>query len=777
MINANPPKNQGVSSKPRRIFDDPQTWLEAIAQQTGCKRGTGGQYIEGSCPYHGGRGNFSVKMGNNGKPLVHCFTCGDAGQANILDALGQIGLWPEPGEGGSATTAERAAESIARRRAEEARKEAERQKEQTQAARRAQDILDKATTLEPQAHPHNQERGGRWTGAAQRGEWPQNGGHADALLLPLKDTNGELWSIQAICGHKQKYLLAGGAKRGNYFSFAPYGEAGAATFYIGEGFFTVQAALTATRAALQDAHTRFGWIVAIDAGNLEPVALAIHTAHPAAKIIILADEDQAGIKAANRAAAATGGEVARPRAGLNGREPREHYDFDDLLNEAGAAAVQTALRSARRPEPEFVKDAAEAAYQEQSDTRENRAEQLANAIMAGAQPATDRTEEPPPIKYIIRPQLTDDTGVSFFIGPGGSGKSFQALTRCIAITSGRPIGKAHQTEVTAPACFFSLEDPPNVLKRRYYHTIAAIEETFGPFSTGELAALDANLFRFPVRGQMGALMELDGKGNPRPTENYHALRKIIERIKPAFIVLDTMSRALGVDENSNAHAAQWITALEEILFDHPGTVFQVVGHTGKGNQDGKDEDPASIRGASAFAWNARAVEIYTKATDKDKKALGIDPGTEVFKLYLGKHNYSVGLEAIFFTRNEHGVPIEIDAEAMKTAKARDAYEQAIRAVPEIAKAWQDKGKPLNKRKWERRQGEDMTDPAKPKPGREQLAHDALTAKGITSEQVATAIKEAIDRGYVEAVEIKEEGRGGRAPVAIRFLRLPPELDE
>ena len=437
----------------------------------------------------------------------------------------------------------------------------------------------------------------------------------------------------------------------------------------------------------------------------------------------------------------------------------------------------------------YLADTARAAWGQQrarlaeaeQESREQAANALADAILANAQAATDRTEEPPPIRYIINPQLSDDTGVAFLVGPGGGGKSFQALIRCIAIASGRPIGKAHQTEVTAPALFFSLEDPPKVLQRRYFHTITAIEEHYGPFSAGELAALDANLYRLPVRGQMGALMELDGKGNPRPTNDYHAVRKIIERTRPVLVVLDTMSRALGVDEQSNNHAAQWIAALERILFDYPETIFMIVGHTGKpgkGNLEEKADDPLSLRGASAFAWNARAVENYTRASDRERKFLGMEADTEVFKLTLPKHNYTPNLDGpIFFWRDAHGVPIEIDAEALKNAKAQKAYEDAVRAVPTIAQAWEAKGHKLNKKKWERRLGEDLTDPAKPKPGPEQLAHDALTKHGITFDQVETAIAEAIRRGYVKTAEGERTAKTGPAPVVIELVELPPELDE
>ena len=439
--------------------------------------------------------------------------------------------------------------------------------------------------------------------------------------------------------------------------------------------------------------------------------------------------------------------------------------------------------------PTYLADTARGAWEaqrarlaeEEQAAREEAANALADAILANAQAATDRTEEPPPIRYIINPQLTDDTGVAFLVGPGGGGKSFQALIRCIAIASGRPIGKAHQTEVTAPALFFSLEDPPKVLQRRYFHTIAAIEEHYGPFTAGQLAALDANLYRLPVRGQMGALMELDGKGNPRPTNDYHAVRKIIERTSPVLVVLDTMSRALGVDEQSNNHAAQWIAALERILFDYPETIFMIVGHTGKpgkGNQEEKADDPLSLRGASAFAWNARAVENYTKASDRERKFLGMESDNEVFKLTLPKHNYTPNLDGpIFFWRDAHGVPIEIDAEAMKNAKAQKAYDDAVRAVPVIAQAWEAKGRKLVKRDWVKRLGVDMTEPAKPKPGPEQIAHDALIKCGIISDQVESVIAEAIRRGYVKTVEGERKGKRGPAPLVVEFVELPPDVDD
>lgn len=438
-----------------------------------------------------------------------------------------------------------------------------------------------------------------------------------------------------------------------------------------------------------------------------------------------------------------------------------------------------------------LNDTARKAWEEQQrrqeqQARQDAAKQKADAILANMQPASDRTEEPPPIKYIIKPQLSDDTGVSFLVGPGGGGKSFQALIRCIAIASGRPIGRAHQTEVTAPAIFISLEDPAKVLQRRYFYTIAAIEEHYGPFTTGQLAALDANLRRLPVRGQMGALMELDGRGNPRPTTDYDALREIIERVQPAYIVLDTMSRALGVDENNNAHAAQWIGALEQILFDHPDTVFQIVGHTGKpngkDNQDEKAGDPLSLRGASAFAWNARAVENYTKASEPETQALGIEgkEAKEVFKLTLPKHNYTAGFDGpIYFWRDAHGVPIEFDIDGMKAARDAANLEAAVRAVPYIAKAAQDKDKRrLNRRQWQLGIDPDNTDPKKKGQGRHEKAMAALLAKGIARDQVPSAIKEAIAREYVRAVKGERQGdKPGKPPVEIEFAHYPADTDD
>ncbi|MGC8703814.1 MAG: toprim domain-containing protein, partial [Thiomonas sp.] len=58
-------------------------------------------------------------------------------------------------------------------------------------------------------------------------------------------------------------------------------------------------------------------LAAIDAGNLQPVAMAIRAKYPDSEIVIVADDDRLtpgnpGLTKARAAAAAVGGKVARP---------------------------------------------------------------------------------------------------------------------------------------------------------------------------------------------------------------------------------------------------------------------------------------------------------------------------------------------------------------------------------------------------------------------------------------------------------------------------------
>lgn len=140
-----------------------------------------------------------------------------------------------------------------------------------------------------------------------------------ALLIPVFNESRELVNLQFIDAGGNKRFLAGGKKQG---CFSVIGDsAKAERLLICEGY--------ATGASL---HKELGLfvVVAMDAGNLEPVAQAARRLFPEAEIIVAGDNDISGKgqAEASKAALAVGGKYLIPdQAGA---------DWNDVLS-AGVA--------------------------------------------------------------------------------------------------------------------------------------------------------------------------------------------------------------------------------------------------------------------------------------------------------------------------------------------------------------------------------------------------------------------------------------------------------
>ncbi len=176
-----------------------------------------------------------------------------------------------------------------------------------------------------------------------------------ALLVPVKDRTGKLWSLQAIlpsntAGAKDKLFLKNGAKAGHFHAVGkPQELNGRKVFLLAEGY--------ATAASIHEA-TGHAVLVCFDASNLLPVAAAIRERQADAKILIAADNDQwkernTGIEAAMAAARAVGGYVAVPpfpaSAGVLGEGGLT--DFNDLAQMHGLEAVRAVIETALEAGP------------------------------------------------------------------------------------------------------------------------------------------------------------------------------------------------------------------------------------------------------------------------------------------------------------------------------------------------------------------------------------------------------------------------------------------
>lgn len=161
----------------------------------------------------------------------------------------------------------------------------------------------------------------------------------DRLIVPLRDRAGVLHSLQFIGPDGTKRFLTGGRKQGCFHLIGAAGE----TILIAEGY--------ATAASLHAA-TGLPVAVAFDCGNLRPVATALKSAYPAARLILCADDDHLtegnpGMTHAHAAAADIGAAVIRPEFGDT--RPDSATDFNDMAHLYGLDAVKNAVTAATFP--------------------------------------------------------------------------------------------------------------------------------------------------------------------------------------------------------------------------------------------------------------------------------------------------------------------------------------------------------------------------------------------------------------------------------------------
>jgi putative DNA primase/helicase len=153
-------------------------------------------------------------------------------------------------------------------RAEKERRRSEQSAEHENAARRAASIWERTSDPDPQ-HQYLQAKHVFAHGLRQ---------HRDLLVVPLRDVDGRLWSLQFISPTGEKRFLRGGRTRGLFFLI---GKPSSRT-WLCEGY--------ATGASL---HERFceQVVCAMTAGNLLSVGEAIASAWGHDSLAIMGDDD------------------------------------------------------------------------------------------------------------------------------------------------------------------------------------------------------------------------------------------------------------------------------------------------------------------------------------------------------------------------------------------------------------------------------------------------------------------------------------------------------
>lgn len=201
----------------------------------------------------------------------------------------------------------------------------------------------------------------------------------DVLVVPARDIDGKLWSLQSIAPGE------GGAKR-----FEKGARKSGTLHVIGElrpGAEILVAEGYATAASLHQASGKAA-VVAFDAGNLDAVTGALRQRYPTNPIVVMGDDDRnrlpnVGVEKATAAARKHGVGVAFPRFRIDG----PGTDFNDLHAIEGLPAVKAQVEIALNQPvtPNLDRSAAPAPTLQAPDPK----------------PARERPAEPAPTRFNV----------------------------------------------------------------------------------------------------------------------------------------------------------------------------------------------------------------------------------------------------------------------------------------------------------------------------------------------------------------------------------------
>lgn len=363
---------------------------------------------------------------------------------------------------------------------------------------------------------------------------------AGKLVVPIMNEDGQILSYQTIAADGTKMYLKGGKKAGGFYEIR--GSKG--VIMVAEGF--------ATGASVNEA-TGYHVMVAFDAGNLSSVAKVARAMYPTAKIVMAADNDQftdgnPGVKAAHEAASGIRGEVVYPTFSADEVKDGKPTDWNDLHVLRGIDAVKEQIERVMAP----IAKSKGFEWVHIDDI--------------------DLTE----IKWIIDDYIEEDSLVQVFGDPGG-GKSFVAIDIACCIATGTPW---HGHDVKQGAVFYIAGEGHNGLARRF----KAWELGHGVPTKG------APIFKSKTAAQLYDATSAALVGD--------TINDLVKQTgcQPSCIVIDTMARNMGGDENSTQDMNAFIQHIDTYLRQPYRCAVMIVHHSGTADKD-RGRGSSALKGA------------------------------------------------------------------------------------------------------------------------------------------------------------------------------------
>ena len=362
---------------------------------------------------------------------------------------------------------------------------------------------------------------------------------AGRLVVPVIDNQGEILSYQTIDAEGNKRFLKGGKIEGGFYEL----RGNRKVIFIGEGF--------ATCASIHQA-TGFTTLVAFDCGNLAKVAKSAKEMFLGSRIVICADNDQftegnPGIAKAKAAAGLVFGEIVYPTFNESDL-PSKPTDFNDLHTLQGIEAVKEQIERVALPAIDKL------------------------AFEFSRADSLELTE----IKWVVDDYIEADSLAQVFGDPGG-GKSFVAIDLACCVATGKPW---HGHDVKKGSVFYIAGEGHNGLARR----LKAWQIGNGTSLAG-----------VPLYKSHRAAQLYDATEAAVVAESIKQLSAEANCI-PSMIVIDTLARNHGGDENSTQDMNAFIQHLDVYLRQPWKCCVMVVHHSGVADKD-RSRGSTALKGA------------------------------------------------------------------------------------------------------------------------------------------------------------------------------------
>jgi len=197
------------------------------------------------------------------------------------------------------------------------------------------------------------------------------------------------------------------------------------------------------------------------------------------------------------------------------------------------------------------------------------------------------TKKLPPRDYVL-PGLVAGT-VGALVAPGGTGKSMLALQIACAVASDQK--QANTTglgiERHGRVLYLNLEDPPSEIEYRLASLASRFDKT-----TRE--SVSEGLHMSPLMGV------------PTDVMNERTMKVLLKEAQDTrLVIVDTLTRAHGLDENDNGQMSRLVTHLERVVRE-TGAALLYLHHTSKAaTLSGQGSTAQAARGASVLTDNPR----------------------------------------------------------------------------------------------------------------------------------------------------------------------------